>query len=97
MLERRCFQFHNGPYSTNSDNLTCPITRYDVAAACVKPYAVTMALEALENTDVKVCPVIGFPAGNSTTAVKVFEATEVVKDVRIQRNNFPREVTNAML
>ncbi|KAG8683850.1 hypothetical protein FRC09_015772 [Ceratobasidium sp. 395] len=29
-----------------------------------------MALEALEGTDVKVCPVIGFPAGNSTTAVK---------------------------
>jgi deoxyribose-phosphate aldolase len=42
-----------------------------------------MALEALEGTDVKVCPVIGFPAGNSTTAVKVFEATEVVKDVCI--------------
>ncbi|KAG8737556.1 hypothetical protein FRC12_017105 [Ceratobasidium sp. 428] len=39
-----------------------------------------MALEALEGTDVKVCPVIGFPAGNSTTAVKVFEAAEVVKE-----------------
>ncbi|CAE6467833.1 unnamed protein product [Rhizoctonia solani] len=53
---------------------------YDAAAACVKPYAVTLALEALEGTNVKVCPVIGFPAGNSTTAVKVFEATEVVKE-----------------
>ncbi|KAB5589627.1 Deoxyribose-phosphate aldolase [Ceratobasidium theobromae] len=52
---------------------------FDAAAACVKPYAVTMAVEALEGTTVKVCPVIGFPAGNSTTAVKVFEATEVVK------------------
>ncbi|CAE6376680.1 unnamed protein product [Rhizoctonia solani] len=53
---------------------------YDAAAACVKPYAVTMALEALEGTTVKVCPVIGFPAGNSTTAVKVYEAAEVVKE-----------------
>ncbi|KAJ1301960.1 hypothetical protein OPQ81_000797 [Rhizoctonia solani] len=53
---------------------------YDAAAACVKPYCVTLALEALEGTSVKVCPVIGFPAGNSTTAVKVFEATEVVKE-----------------
>ncbi|QRV82170.1 deoxyribose-phosphate aldolase [Ceratobasidium sp. AG-Ba] len=52
---------------------------YDTATACVKPYVVTMALEALEGTDVKVCPVIGFPAGNSTIAVKVFEAGEVVK------------------
>ena len=25
------------------------------------------------------CPVIGFPHGNSTTAVKVFEATEAAK------------------
>ncbi|KAG8687489.1 hypothetical protein FRC11_007138 [Ceratobasidium sp. 423] len=53
---------------------------YDTAAACVKPYAVTLALEALEGTSVKVCPVIGFPAGNGTTAVKVFEAAEVVKE-----------------
>lgn len=53
---------------------------YEAGAACVKPYAVTMAVEALEGTDVKVCPVIGFPAGNSTVAVKVFEATEVVKE-----------------
>jgi deoxyribose-phosphate aldolase len=58
------------------------MSSYDAAAACVKPYAVTMAIEALEGTGVKVCPVIGFPAGNSTIAVKVFEATEVVKEVR---------------
>ncbi|KAG8737349.1 hypothetical protein FRC10_008287 [Ceratobasidium sp. 414] len=54
---------------------------FDAAAACVKPYAVTMALEALEGTDVRVCPVIGFPAGNSSIPVKVFEANEVLKEV----------------
>jgi deoxyribose-phosphate aldolase len=48
--------------------------KYDVATACVKPYSIPMALKELENTDVLVCPVIGFPHGNSTTAVKVFEA-----------------------
>ncbi|KAG9105085.1 hypothetical protein FRC07_009649 [Ceratobasidium sp. 392] len=71
------------PTMTDSEILSgLQIARtFDAAAACVKPYAVTMALEALEGTDVKVCPVIGFPAGNSTTAVKVFEATEVVKEV----------------
>ncbi|KAG8727259.1 hypothetical protein FRC11_013579 [Ceratobasidium sp. 423] len=51
----------------------------DATTACVKPYSVPVALEALKGTDVLVCPVIGFPAGNSSVAVKVFEATEVVK------------------
>jgi deoxyribose-phosphate aldolase len=49
--------------------------RYGVATACVKPYAIPMAKKELEGTDVLVCPVIGFPHGNSTVQVKVFEAT----------------------
>ena len=48
--------------------------KYDVASVCVKPYAVKLAAELLKGSDVKVGCVIGFPAGNSTTAVKVFEA-----------------------
>ncbi|CUA74294.1 Deoxyribose-phosphate aldolase [Rhizoctonia solani] len=51
----------------------------DAATACVKPYSVPVALEVLKGTDVLVCPVIGFPAGNSSISVKVFEATEVMK------------------
>lgn len=51
---------------------------HNVAAACIKPYSVPQALEALAGSDVKVCAVIGFPAGNSTTAIKVTEATEAV-------------------
>ncbi|KAK0756608.1 hypothetical protein N5P37_010762 [Trichoderma harzianum] len=47
---------------------------YNVATACVKPYLIPMAKKELEGSTVLVCPVIGFPHGNSTTEVKVFEA-----------------------
>jgi deoxyribose-phosphate aldolase len=53
----------------------CELSRkYDVATACVKPYAVPLAKEVLAGSDVGVCPVIGFPHGNSATAIKVLEA-----------------------
>ncbi|KAJ6083320.1 hypothetical protein N7467_007455 [Penicillium canescens] len=48
---------------------------YNVATACVKPYLIPLAKQELDGTDVKVCPVIGFPHGNSTTEIKVLEAT----------------------
>ena len=53
----------------------CELSRqYDVATACVKPYAIPLAKEILAGSDVGVCPVIGFPHGNSSTAIKVREA-----------------------
>ena len=48
--------------------------RCNVATACVKPYSIPLAREVLDGSDVGVCPVIGFPHGNSTTAIKVKEA-----------------------
>lgn len=54
--------------------------KYDVATACVKPYLIPRAKQALKGTDVLVCPVIGFPHGNSTTEVKVFEATRAAEE-----------------
>jgi deoxyribose-phosphate aldolase len=53
--------------------------RCHVAAACVKPYAIALAREVLQGSDVAVCPVIGFPHGNSTTAIKVKEAEEAAR------------------
>lgn len=53
--------------------------KYKVATACVKPYSISQAKKELEGSGVLVCPVIGFPAGNSTTEVKVFEATAAAK------------------
>lgn len=46
----------------------------NVATACVKPYHIPLAKQELAGTDVRVCPVIGFPHGNSTTEIKVAEA-----------------------
>jgi deoxyribose-phosphate aldolase len=52
---------------------------YDVATACVKPYSIPLAKEILAGSDVDVCAVIGFPHGNSTTAIKVAEAATAVE------------------
>lgn len=51
---------------------------YKVATACVKPYHISLAKLELAGTDVKVCPVIGFPHGNSTMDIKVQEAAAAV-------------------
>ncbi|UQC91362.1 deoxyribose-phosphate aldolase [Colletotrichum lupini] len=50
--------------------------KYGVATACVKPYLIPLAKKELQGSGVLVCPVIGFPHGNSTTEVKVFEANQ---------------------
>jgi len=53
--------------------------QYDVATACIKPYAIRLAKEILQGSDVKVCAVIAFPHGNSTTRIKVQEAAEALE------------------
>ncbi|KXH56743.1 deoxyribose-phosphate aldolase [Colletotrichum salicis] len=50
--------------------------KHDVATACVKPYLIPLANKELQGSNVLVCPVIGFPHGNSTAEVKVFEANQ---------------------
>ena len=54
--------------------------KYNVASVCVKPYAVKQAVQLLKDSEVKVGCVIGFPHGNSSTTVKVFEAEQACKD-----------------
>jgi deoxyribose-phosphate aldolase len=54
--------------------------KYDVASVCVKPYAAKAAFEILRGSSVKVGCVIGFPHGNSSTKVKVFEAEQACRD-----------------
>ncbi|QLE01819.1 deoxyribose-phosphate aldolase [Galbibacter sp. BG1] len=70
------------PSHTHKDLMEgCQIAaKYNVASICVKPYMVADAKKMLENTDVKIGCVIGFPAGNSTIDVKVFEAETACKD-----------------
>lgn len=64
------------PVHTDGDLLKqCDVAlKYDVASVCVKPYAVKMAASILRGSSVLVGCVIGFPHGNSSTNVKVFEA-----------------------
>ncbi|CEN62951.1 Putative Deoxyribose-phosphate aldolase [Aspergillus calidoustus] len=52
-----------------------------VATACIKPYSIPLAKQELAGTDVLVCPVIGFPHGNSTTAIKVAEASAAAVEI----------------
>jgi deoxyribose-phosphate aldolase len=53
----------------------CELARkYEVATACVKPCSIGMAKEIFAGSSVKVCAVVGFPHGNSTTGIKVIEA-----------------------
>jgi len=70
------------PTHTDEDLLKqCEVARkFDVASVCVKPYAVRAAVEHLKGSSVKVGCVIGFPHGNSTSAVKVFEARQACQD-----------------
>lgn len=53
---------------------------YNVATVCIKPYAIKEALGWLKGSDVMVCAVIGFPQGNSSTKVKVFETEQACAD-----------------
>lgn len=58
--------------------------KYNVASVCVKPYAVKQAVELLKGTDVLVGCVIGFPAGNSSIQVKVYEAETACKEGAVE-------------
>ncbi|MGN7453654.1 deoxyribose-phosphate aldolase [Paenibacillus pasadenensis] len=52
--------------------------QYGFASVCVNPTWVRTAAEALAGTEVKVCTVIGFPLGATTSAVKAFEAADAI-------------------
>jgi len=58
--------------------------KYNVASVCVKPYAVKLAVEILKGSEVAVGTVIGFPAGNSSIAVKVFETETACRDGAVE-------------
>ena len=53
--------------------------KYNFASVCVNPAMVAKAANILKDSDVKVCTVIGFPLGATTTEVKAFETEDVIK------------------
>lgn len=50
---------------------------YQTASVCIPPCYVKQAKEYVKDA-MKICTVIGFPNGNQTTAVKVFETKDAV-------------------
>lgn len=53
---------------------------FNFMSVCVNPAYVEMCANILKNSDVKVCTVIGFPLGANSTAVKVFETHDAIKN-----------------
>ncbi len=51
---------------------------YKFASVCVNPAWVAVSAKELENSPVKVCTVIGFPLGASTSETKAFETTDAI-------------------
>lgn len=51
--------------------------KYGVASCCIQPYFVKKAKEYVQDK-LKICTVIGFPNGYSTTKTKIFETIDAV-------------------
>lgn len=68
------------PEATSEDikNLCKEAIEYGFASVCINPCRVKLASELLKGTDVKVCTVIGFPLGATTSEVKAFETKEAI-------------------
>ncbi len=54
--------------------------QYNVATVCIKPYYLKRCAELLAGSTVKPTTVIGFPHGGHTTAIKVAETEQALRD-----------------
>lgn len=54
--------------------------QYDFMSVCINPGFVALGHELLKDSDVKVCTVVGFPLGATTTATKLFETQDALKN-----------------
>jgi deoxyribose-phosphate aldolase len=54
--------------------------KYHFASVCVNPTNVKLCADLLRDSDVKVCTVIGFPLGATTTEVKVVETKNALEN-----------------
>ena len=54
--------------------------KYHFASVCVNPTNVKLCADLLKGSDVKVCTVIGFPLGATSTEVKVFETKNALEN-----------------
>lgn len=61
------------------DKLCGEALQYHFASVCVNLCWTRVAAEQLEKSDVKVCTVVGFPLGATTTLAKMFEADQAIE------------------
>lgn len=54
--------------------------KYNFASVCINPSYVSLCAKLLRDTAVKVCTVIGFPLGATSTASKAFESEQALRD-----------------
>lgn len=54
--------------------------KYDFASVCINEYYTAYVAGKLKGTDVKVCTVVGFPLGMTSTAVKCFETKTAIEE-----------------
>lgn len=57
---------------------------YDTASVCILPYYAARCAELLAGSDVHPSTTIGFPHGGHTTAIKIAEAKQALKDGAIE-------------
>lgn len=65
---------------TDIEKLCKEAIEYQFYAVCVNGIHVSLAKELLQDSDVKVAAVIGFPLGANSTESKVFEALDCIKN-----------------
>ena len=56
------------------------VDKFHFATVCINPVHVKQAAELLHGKNAKVCTVIGFPTGATTSNVKLYEAQEAVEN-----------------
>ena len=54
--------------------------KHNFASVCINPSYVSFCFDKIKSSNVKVCTVIGFPLGATTTQTKLAEAEEAVKN-----------------
>jgi deoxyribose-phosphate aldolase len=61
------------------ENLCAEAKHYGFASVCINPAYVKLCADLLRNSNVKVCTVIGFPLGATSSAAKAFETEQAIK------------------
>lgn len=70
------------PEATTADveKLCGEAAKFEFASVCVNPSYVPLCAKLLKGSPVKVCTVIGFPLGSTSSASKAFETEQAIRD-----------------